>query len=554
MPQNSFLILGTAAAICANACSALGQSNSAPPAPVAVHTLNIIYAPAAVIVALDQRMPISKLVPAKIMPDLCKYKYRVTTSSPECQAFVDQSLGFYYSYVWMEAARSAETALRHDPECAYAWFLLSRALEKWEKGDMTKPLEKAKELMPKAGHREQSLIQARLQEKGMWPGVGPDERKRKAAATLDELLTLYGDDEEGWFARAQINGGAEGAVHYRALLRINPIHPGASHELVHYFDNFKRPALGWPFAEAYIASSPGIPHALHMQAHLAMRIGKWSKTTDWSAHAVELERAYHQTMNVKPTDDHQYVHHLETLMRALLHDGRFDEARLVEAEVRKNDFKGTEWQMLFFYLHLAERDWGEVEKSIAGVRKTDKALASYLAALMYLDMGETERASAEVDVVRLARQKRKYDRKLEQHLWEIQGRLMCQQGSGEAGTKLLQRCVDRSKADYLAHAWGHGAYDMEQWGIGALEAGDAAVAEEAFLEALAHDAGSVRGAMGMQALCIRLGRNDEAQNFSKVAERCWARADRSAFEMLKEEMAKKASHVPSEAASAAATR
>ncbi len=552
MRHHFFSLLAAAAATCFIASSGLGQTNSAEPPPV--HTLNIAYAPAAAIVALDQRMPITKLTPAKIMPDLCKYKYRVTTSSPECQAFVDQSLGFYYSYVWMEAARSAETAVLRDPECAYAWLLLSRALEKWAKGDMAKPLAKAKELMPKAAHREQLLIQAKLQEKGMWPGVGPDERKKKAAASLDELLTLYGDDEEGWFARAQINGGAEGVVYYRALLRINPIHPGASHELVHYFDNTKRPALGWPFAQAYMASSPGIPHAMHMQAHLAMRIGKWSNTTDWSSHAVDLEKAYHHSMRVKPGEDDQYVHHLETLMRALLHDGRFGEARQVEAEVQQNKFKGAEWPMLFFFLHLAERDWGAVEKVIDAARKTDKALAAYESALMYLDMGETERASAEVDVVRLARQKRKYDRKLEERLWEIQGRLMCQQGSGESGTKLLQRRVDKNKADYSAHAWGQGALDMEQWGIGALEAGNAVVAEEAFLEALAHDAGSVRGALGMQALCARLGRNDEAQNFAKVAERCWAKADRSAFEALREEMTKKANHVPSEAASAAAMR
>src|SRR5205823_1381965 len=150
-----------------------------------------------------------------------------------------------------------------------------------------------------AGPREQLLVQAKLQEKGMWPAVGPDDRKKKAAASLDELLTLYDDDEEGWFARAQLNGGTEGAVYFKSLLKINPIHPGANHELVHFFENYKRPALGWPFAEGYIASSPGIPHAFHMQAHLGMRIGKWSKTTDWSAHAIEMQKAYHKTLNVK---------------------------------------------------------------------------------------------------------------------------------------------------------------------------------------------------------------------------------------------------------------
>src|SRR5205823_565385 len=88
--------------------------------------------------------------------------------------------------------------------------------------------------------------------------------------------------------------------YYKALLRYNPLHPGGHHELVHFYENSRRPALGWPHAEGYIQSSPGIPHAFHMQAHLAMRIGKWDKTTDRSARAIEIEEAYHQLMKVSP--------------------------------------------------------------------------------------------------------------------------------------------------------------------------------------------------------------------------------------------------------------
>src|SRR5262245_14793457 len=80
------------------------------------------------------KLPLSGLPPARVLPDLCGLKYRVSTASPECQALFDQGLGFYYSYVWMEAARSFETAARHDPDCAMAWWGLSRALEKWGRG------------------------------------------------------------------------------------------------------------------------------------------------------------------------------------------------------------------------------------------------------------------------------------------------------------------------------------------------------------------------------------------------------------------------------------
>src|SRR4029077_16409692 len=98
-------------------------------------------------------------------------------------------------------------------------------------------------------------------------------------------------------------------------------------------------------------------------------------------------------------------------------------------------------------------------------------------------------------------------------------------GAGEAGCKLLAKTVERTKDDYNRHAWGHGAYFMEYWGIGALKANRLADAEEAFLEALAHDAGSVRGALGMYVVCERQGRTEEANRFAELGQRCWRKAD-----------------------------
>jgi hypothetical protein len=527
-----------------------------------------VKAPEAASPPSGPKMVLSGLAPAKPMFDACLYRYGVGTDNKDCQAFVDQALGMYYSYVWMEAVRAAETAVTHDPECAYAWLVLHRALEKWGRGSATPKtsglagtlgalgfatlserftkspidysLDMARKLMPKASHREQLLIQSRLQEKGMWPGVKPDERKKKAQQSLDELLTLYEDDEEGWFWRAQLatgDGPHAAAPYYKALLRVNPYHPGANHELVHYFENIKRPALGWPFAEGYIRSSPGIPHAFHMQAHLGMRIGKWGETTDWSSRAVELEIAYHQYQGVKPSDDFQFSHHMETLTRSLVHDGRFAEAKAikVKAEGYKYSYR-PEW----FRMSMTEKDWDACQKLIAQFRRTDKSGGAYYAALAALEKGDTDQAGREVDTLRHLQQSRKSDKTAERRLWEVQGRYLCQKGEGEAGLKLLRKLIDATKNDFYHHAWGNGAVYMESWGVGALEAGNAVAAEEAFQEALAHDAGSVRGALGLWALCDRLGRTEEAGRYLKLAERLWAKAAPSDFERLKADMTRRA--------------
>lgn len=523
------------------------------------------------------KLPITGLPASVHVPDLCKYHYRVSTTSDECQKFCDEAFGYYYSYVWMEAARSFETALRHDPDCALAWLGLHRSLEKWGKTKTPKPdgllailggalqpklpdqfskpphdfaLAQAQKLMGKASHRESLLIQARLQERGLWPDVKPEDRKKRANQTLDELLSLYEDDEEGWFAKAQLAEGQFGPIAmYKALLRVNPLHPGANHELVHAFENVRRPALGWPHAEAYIASSPKLPHAFHMQAHLGMRVGKWQKTTDWSARAYELEKEYHKVLGVKPDEDHQFRHHAETLTRSLVHDGRFAEAAALrkESEAYKYFFR-PEW----FRQAVAEKNWSDAEKVVNDMSKTDKVTRAYYTAIIALERGQPERAKAELDILKQTNQSKRNDRVRELRLWEIQGRYECQTGNGEAGVKLLRRTIEKTKDDYQHHAWGAGAYYMEVWGIAALEGGIAAEAEEAFQEALAHDTGSVRGALGLWALCERLGRTEEAERYLKVARRCWSRAESRHFEALKTDFATKALKVPTSSVAAKA--
>jgi Tfp pilus assembly protein PilF len=469
------------------------------------------------------KLPLTGLAPSKILPNLCLLRYRVTTASKECQAFFDQGLGFLYSYVYMEAARSFETAARHDPDCALAWWGLSRALERWGRSNHLEALKEAQKRMPRASDREQLLITSRLQEKGMLPNVPPARRRILAQKTLDELITLYDDDEEAWYNRAELaDGGTARVPYFKALLRINPLHPGANHELVHFYENYRRPALGWIYAENYIKSSPGIPHPFHMQAHLAMRLGKWDKTSDRSARAVDLERAYHKEMNVKPNEDYQFPHHLEVLTISLIHDGRFQEARALMKEIKGYGYNFPEH---WFRLHLAERSWDDALQIAAGLRKNDKVAASYMTALVYLKKGEPRRAAPEVEVLRQAYQANKTDRNLELRLWEVQGLLLCQTGAADAGVKLLFRTVERTKNDYHHHAWGLGAYYMEMWGLGAFLGGKVEEAEEAFQEALAHDPGSVRAALGMQVLCEQQGRTEEADRFGRLARRCWHKAD-----------------------------
>lgn len=489
----------------------------------------------------DGKMPVTQLARAKLFPPLGAITYRIATASPECQAFFDQGLNYYYSYVWLEAARSFETASLHDPECAIVHCALSKAIEKWGKGQSGPPLAKAKELLPKATSREALLIKSRMAEKGLIDGVAPEQRRKEAVKYLDELLMLYEDDEEAWFARAQLAEGPNASVpYYKALLRVNPRHAGAHHELVHHYENIQRPALGWPHAVKYIESASGVPHAYHMQSHLATRIGKWDKSADWSSKAIQLQREYHKHYNVQPNEDWQYSHHLETLTISLVHDGRFREAREIQAFSKKAAYTHDD---VWLRLHVAEGDW-PAALAIADAQKKDKVKRAYYRALVFLGQQDAVRAAAEVNVLQDAFSQKRGDGDLELRLLETRGMLSCLQGQCDGGLKLLEKAVDKTKNVYRHHSWGRGAYYMELWGDAALLANKLDIAEEAYLESLAHDSGSVRGAIGMQLVCERQGRTEEAVRFAELASRCWRKADMGRLETLRENMRRTVSSVP----------
>jgi pentatricopeptide repeat protein len=553
-------------------------------------------------------MPYTKLARAKLQPGLCSLHYPISTRSAECQKFFDQGLGYWYSYVWTESARSFETAIKHDPDCAMAWWGLSRALDEWSKGKSkaNAALKRAFELRHKASHAERQLIIARATEKGIAPDAPKENAARREAARkiIDDLLLLHPEDEEAWMARGLIasegrtfGGTKASAPFYHALVRLNPLHPGGNHELLHQYENSERPALGWLYSEKFIESSPGIPHAWHMQGHLATRLGRWEKAAERSVKASALQRTFNREWNVKANEDHQWSHHLETCLVILTHQGRFREAHAIYDEMKAMKFDTPD---AFAKLFLARKQFDVLLKLAEEQRTKNKQSAAYFAALAYLHQGATEKAQAEIKLLEEAADKparprnrpdagkgkpvesakpgeaskpsaaakpaevakpveakaadpkaveakpaeakpaevaktndgfrpggrrTSGDQKLKYRLQETKGLLLCKTGQIDSGLSYLQQAAEASKADYGQHAWGHGAYYLEVWGLAALQTGRDAIAEEAFLEALAHDPGSFRGALGLLVLAERQGKTDEAKQYLAMAERAWQNAE-----------------------------
>src|SRR5262245_21101967 len=87
---------------------------------VAIHGQNAA-APAGTLAEVLQR-------PVTLRSGIGRVTERVTTSSPQALGFYQQGVAYLHSFVWIEAARSFNQALRADANLAMAQVGLSEAL------------------------------------------------------------------------------------------------------------------------------------------------------------------------------------------------------------------------------------------------------------------------------------------------------------------------------------------------------------------------------------------------------------------------------------------
>lgn len=491
--------------------------------------------------------------PATWFDGLGNLTHPTSSKNAEAQRFYEQGLRCLHSYVTPYrskngAAQSFQHAAALDPTFAMAYWGLS-----FTPTNAMKPLDaanRAVELAQQYGNdKEQRFCVARLLELEVQDlreqaqrkrgeanrATGPDRDRLNGEANVldgtardkrelmydvvDGAIAGYPDDLELWTWRGKI-GGVYGtapgqpfpAIPYQiAAWFAGPKHPSPNHELVHLYEAFERPALGWPYTVGYRTSAPNMPHANHMQAHLAMRLGRWEEALDCTR--TSRKKGLEGYPELDPS------HHIDTMIKALAHEGRFSEAS-AEARAYKD---GLPWARL---LQL-KGDPAELAEWAARRLASNSPDGQYMSAVVKLNEGDL--ASARPFIDRVEQQYRSSPANFYRYA-EVQGRFLVQSGKPDEGLKLLQEAAAKAVKDVGLHAWGGGSYVLEVWGEAALRAGRWDDAEEAYHEALAHEHGSLLGALGMQVVWERRGRRDMAEHYAARAAAIWKGADAGALE------------------------
>ena len=214
------------------------------------------------------------------------------------------------------------------------------------------------------------------------------DRVRRFAEAMNEVAQTYPADLEasafaslaslGVWAQLPRSAGApevENAIkHAQRVFSTNANHPGASHYLIHAYDDPSRAERGLPFARAYAQIAPDAEHALHMPSHIFLQIGLWDDVAASNERAWTASRAWVAASKVPATRNDW--HSLTWLQYAYIQQGRHRAARAlidtVRLVLRGADFgpEFTDAVMvgpdLTFKYRVASGNWSAIDLPSAG--------------------------------------------------------------------------------------------------------------------------------------------------------------------------------------------
>jgi tetratricopeptide (TPR) repeat protein len=467
----------------------------------------------------------------------------VATKSKEAQAFYDQGLAYLHSYVWIEAARSFNQALRIDPALAIAHAGLSVALTELNATAKAQAaIERARGLAAKASEHDRAHIEARALQ---MTAEGSHQNASLAAYrnALDAALQKFPADVELWLQRGvsqspdpadRGQGSVEAAVpFYEKALGVSPNHFAAQHYLTHAHENARRAANALPYAASYANAAPAVPHALHMYGHVLRQLGRVDEAVAAFESAQKVQMAYLQAEKVAPELDWHYEHNVDLLAASYRYLGRMREAeRLLEqsfgvpSSLAVQMFNKREWPDL-----LIAR--GRTRDAIAAAGVLVSHPSPLISAVGYVMTGRAyvaagqykDAAGAANAALKALRAATAGQALVAPELEVLQGEFFLRTGQPEKGRAMLDEIVRRLRDGTGPDSWAQTLFTIEAIGRAARQAGDWEFAGFAARQLAAQDAsyGGAHYALGLVA--EHNGETGTAQTEFALAEKAWSKAD-----------------------------
>ncbi|MGH9867658.1 MAG: hypothetical protein ACREAA_05780 [Candidatus Polarisedimenticolia bacterium] len=475
----------------------------------------------------------------------------VTTKSAEAQAFYDQGLNYLESYVWIEASRSFQQALRLDPDMVMAHLGLSYVQSGLENPEGARlSLENAKSLASKASDRERRRIDIREKQLAAIADIKDAGLFLAYKKALDAALAKDLDDAALWVLRGNAEetnasgrgqrGGASSVAFYQEVLRLVPDHATAHHYLVHSYETIGRIDKALEHGEVYARLAPSIPHAAHMWAHDLRRVGRVDDAIVQFKKTNELERAYYAAEKIDPALDWHHAHNLDLLASCYEHKGQME---LAEKTLRESAalpplsaYRAFNMRELPGFLMHGGRYQEALDEARALTTTgypQSRTVGHALAGQALLALGRSDDAAKEL---KAARRELETVPQLtigldpsrsivEPWVQALEGDLLLRTGKRDEGRTILKEVVRALRATPGPDAWSQALFRLESLARAAMDAGDWELAEFMATQMMEHDE-AYGGSHFTLALVLRhKGDEEGAAREVQTAKRYWRDAD-----------------------------
>jgi tetratricopeptide (TPR) repeat protein len=306
-----------------------------------------------VLIATGLLLAASHMAPAPaptvpLFSDLGSYHRAISTKNATAQKYFDQGIRLTYGFNHDEAERAFREAARLDPKCAICWWGVGLVLgpninlpiDPDRNARAVEAVAKARSLVSNASPVEVALIEALATRYVADPAADRAKLDEAYAAAMasahkrfpadDDVATLYAEsmmDLRPWKFWNADGTPAPGTLDIlatlEAVLKKNPMHPGANHYYIHATEASNNPGRATASAKRLETLVPGAGHLVHMPAHVYMRTGNYAGASDANTKAAAIDEKYIAANKVEGVYPMMYyTHNLQFLASAAAMEGR----------------------------------------------------------------------------------------------------------------------------------------------------------------------------------------------------------------------------------------
>jgi protein-disulfide isomerase/Tfp pilus assembly protein PilF len=490
---------------------------------------------------------------------------KVTTASPQAQAFYDQGLNYLSAYVWIEAARSFHQALRLDSKLAMAYAGLCDvyvALQDLPAADAA--LEKANSLSADVTDPERRRLEISAREIEFLKDKQNMQKFVAYRKAIYDALMVNPSDPGLWIQRGFADegpiaghgqtGDVDSLAFYEAALMVSPDNSAAHHYLAHTFENIDRNEEALKQSEAYLRLAPSIPHAHHMRGHELRRGGRIEEAIEEFRKASELENAYYRAERIPPEYDWHRAHNL-TLLAAchqLLGQVKAAEQLLREAfslaaHSDASEFNRKQWPE---FLLQRGRFQEALEASQALAKSswvTGRFVGHALVGRSLVAMNRAEEAEGELALAKQEASSIPGDPdRLLQYAEILHAEILLSQKKTAEGVALMKRIEETLRGNPGPDARSQALFELDSIAREARESEEWALAESTAREMVQQDPSYAGGYYALALVFEHQGDPALASQQFRTAEKLWSEADKDLpeLERVRREVALKQSELP----------